>query len=377
MKTVGIITMHRPNNYGSYLQTFATYKFITELGYDTKVIDYAYPTEYHRSLVKTRKTDNIKQSWMHRKLSGLFRRLLHIDTARHLDKMRKFYQQNIKLTRTFNSAEELRKAPPLFDIYVTGSDQVWNPEFTGKDTSFLLSWIPDGKRRIAYSASFSIRELPSDVTELYESNLKKYNAIGIRERSDILTSMNGIKGEVVLDPTFLYNKSQWISILGDTSKSKGKYILCYLLNYKFNPYPYAYNVIEHLQKQTGYKVVIIDGDPADTLRGYRIAGNLGPEDFVSLFAHAGYVVTNSFHGTAFAINFEKPFLTIVNSDTKSKDNRQSSLIDEFGISSQRVIRKGDNLNNINPDIVVEWHERLTRLREESIRFLVDALNDKS
>lgn len=377
MKTVGIITMHRPDNYGSYLQTFATFKFISKLGYDVKVIDYAYPTKYHKSLHKTKEKTKIKRSWIHRKLSGFFRRILHIDSSIHACKMKRFYQKYLKFTKIYNSAQELTNNPPLFNIYVTGSDQVWNPEFTGNDTTFLLSWVPNGRKKIAYSASFSVSELPIKMRQNYEKYLKEYNSISIREQSDILNSMNGIKGKLVLDPIFLFNKTQWINLLGDPLKCEGKYILCYLLSYKFNPYPYAYNVIKQIHRQTGYKVVIIDGDPADTLRGFKIVGNLGPEDFVSLFAHSSYIISNSFHGTAFAINFEIPFSTIVNSNPNNKDNRQLSLVNEFKISKNRVIRNGENVNSINADRIVEWHEKLKELRKESILFLRDALNDKS
>lgn len=376
MKSVGIITMHRPDNYGSYLQTFATYKFISDMGYDVRVIDYAYPTEYHKSIISSKEQicKKTKPSFVHRKITGLFRRILHIDLQEHLEKMQNFYRRNVRFTKRYNSGEELSNDPPNFDIYVTGSDQVWNPEYTGTDTSFLLSWAPKEKKRIAFSASFAIKQLPECVKDIYASNLKQYQSIGIREQSDILKELGGIKGELVLDPTFLYNKAQWIKITGNTPLINRKYILCYLLTYKYNPFPYAYKVIKKLQSTTGFGVVIIDGDPADTLRGWRVVGNLGPEDFVCLFANASYIITSSFHGTAFAINFEKPFFTIVDNCPKSNDNRQLSLVNEFEIPETNILVNNINIKNMEVNFNIGWHERLESLRLKSKNFLKEALS---
>lgn len=369
--SVGIITMHRPDNYGSYLQTFATFKYIQDLGYQVKVIDYAYPTDYHKNLLKDSKVPNKRHmSFIHKKASGILRRLIGIDEHEHQTKMHNFYVNNLDFTETYHTAEELRTNPPCFDIYLTGSDQVWNPEYTGKDTSFLLSWVPEGRIKLAFSSSFAVKILSEDLKQLYIDNLRQYKHISVREHSDILQCM-GISGRVTLDPTFLFNKIQWMSITSSQPIVKGNYILCYLLGYKFDPYPFAYKLIDKVRKLTKYKVVVIDGDPYDTLRGYKIMGGLGPTDFINLFAFSSFVITSSFHGTAFAINFEKPFFTIINN--KNNDNRQVSLVKEFNISEDHIVSLDTNIKSVKPIQTVNWKDQLDNLRKESTTFLKDSI----
>ena len=372
-KTVGIITMHRPDNYGSYLQTYATFKFIHNLGYNVKVIDYAYPTDYHKSLVKVKAVSKGRHlSFIHKKVSGLFRRMLRIDAREHQIRMQDFYAENLSFTKAYNKAEELKKDPPYFDIYVTGSDQVWNPEFTGKDTTFLLSWVPQGKTKIAFSSSFAVKKLSEEEKKLYGEYLKDYKHISIREYSDILRNL-GITGKVTLDPTFLISKTQWMSITSEHPLVEGNYILCYLLGYKFDPYPFAYKLIDRVRKETKYKVVVIDGDPYDTLRGYKVMGGMGPSDFINLFAYSSFVITSSFHGTAFAINFEKPFITIINKGTN--DNRQVSLVREFNISVDHIVSLDDDVKTLHPCQNVDWSEKLNDLRAMSATYLTKSLEE--
>lgn len=128
-----------------------------------------------------------------------------------------------------------------------------------------------------------------------------------------------------------------------------------------------------MQRKTGYKVVMIDADPINILKGYKLFNEIGPEEFISLFQNASYVITSSFHGTAFSINFEKPFITVVDDDKSNKDNRQISLIRELGVSLERVAWKGKNVNVIKLDENIEWHEELEIKRAYSIEYFKQAL----
>lgn len=365
--------MHRPDNYGSYLQTFATYEFVKQHGFLPTVIDYAYPTSYHRSIRLGKKVEKPKVSFWHRKISGLCRRLICANHEVHTRKMRLFYEKHITMSKSYGTAEELRANPPEYDIYISGSDQVWNPNFIGHDTSFFLLWTKDCKKRIAYASSFAIKEIPLEYKESFSRCLKRFESIGIRERSNIISNLIGKESNVVLDPTFLFTQKEWAQMIRTKPLIKGKYILCYILSYNFRPYPYAYDLIKHIQKKTGYKVVLIDGDPIDILRGYKVMGENGPEDFVSLFMNASYVITSSFHGTAFAINFGKPFITIVDNDRFNTDDRQLSLVRELGVSMSRVVKKGENVNLIEVNENIEWHSSLEIARAYSIEFFKNAL----
>lgn len=369
--------MHRPDNYGSHLQTVATCKFIESVGYKPIVVDYCYPNSYHVSFRKAEK-HVVKHSrckyFIEKKISGLCRRFLRVDKNKHLSLMASFYKRNITMTQTYETANDLLASPPLFDIYMTGSDQVWNPVFVGHDATFFLSWAPENKKRIAYASSFAVKEIPQEYKSDYAKYLSKYDSIGVRERSHILEDLIHRKTKVVLDPTFLFDLRGWGGIVKESEPLlSGKYILCYLLGYNFNPYPYAYEIIEKVKRETGYKVVMIDSDPINIMRGYKVVCNIGPDEFVNLFENASYVITSSFHGTAFAVNFEKPFFTIVDDDRENKDNRQVSLIEELGISKKRCVSKNTPLEVVHVDENVGWHDTLEKRRCFSKEYLIKAL----
>ena len=376
MKTAGIITMHAVANYGSYLQTYATCKYIEKMtflgGVMPTIIDYRFPTEYHKSIAKSRKSEVPKPTWLQMKIAGLCGRIVKLNPALRMQRMKDFYEKYIRMTRPYNDAQDLRDNPPKFDYYITGSDQVWNPEWVGEDTSFMLSWVKDEGKMVAYGASFAIKQLPKGIEELYKKQLMRYDAISVREKSDILQRM-GLESRVVLDPTFLLNKEEWSEIISSQRLVKKKYILCYLLRYTYDPYPYVHEVIKWVKKQTDYEVVIIGPEVELILKGYKVMPNCGPLEFLNLFANAEFVITSSFHGTSFAINFNKQFFTIL--DNKATlDNRQVSLIETLGLSSSCMIKKGTPAFQLAmPNLDYSSLTGIEECRNQSKEFLRKAL----
>ncbi|MDE6218486.1 MAG: polysaccharide pyruvyl transferase family protein, partial [Muribaculaceae bacterium] len=149
--------------------------------------------------------------------------------------------------------------------------------------------------------------------------------------------------------------------------------LCYLIGYSFNPFPYADEVIKKIKRATGYKVVMIAGEPINILRGYKVMNDCTPEEFLNLFYNASYVITSSFHGTAFAINFGIPFTSIVD-NLSNNDNRQTSLISKVGMGSHGVLRKDEDLTNFIPMKTSDsYAPLLEECRESSQRYLLDSL----
>lgn len=337
MKRIGIITMHAVRNYGSYLQTYALYKYLESLGHEVFIIDYKFPLEYHKSLHINDGTKTIEPKWIEKKIAGLCSRIVKLNPDLYEQRMASFYKDNINFTRPYESIEALACNPPIFDVYITGSDQVWNPYWVGVDTNFLLSWVEQNKLKISYAASFAIKELPEKYNDLYCKYLRQYNYISIREESDILKKM-GLHGQVVLDPTFLLDKYEWQKIIPSKPLIEGKYILCYLLRYSYDPYPYANKVITWVKKKLKCKVIIIGPEVESILKGNTVLPNCGPIDFLNLFFNASFVITSSFHGTSFAINFQKNFFTIID-DKKTLDNRQVSLINMLSIPQSCVVKK--------------------------------------
>ncbi len=367
--------MHAVANYGSYLQTYATCKYIEKMTLGEvipTIIDYRFPTKYHKSIARKRKSEVPEPTWLQMKIAGLCGRIVKLNPALRMHRMEEFYEKYIRMTRPYNNAEDLRDNPPTFDYYITGSDQVWNPEWVGEDTSFMLSWVKDESRKVAYGASFAIKSLTSEIEEIYKNQLERYDAISVREKSDILKRM-GLESRVVLDPTFLLNKIEWSEIIPSERLFKKKYILCYLLRYTYDPYPYVHEVIKWVKKRTGYEVVIIGPEVEFILKGYKVMPNCGPLEFLNLFANAEFVITSSFHGTSFAINFNKQFFTILDSKA-TLDNRQVSLIETLGLPESCMVKKGTPVSQLAmTNLDYTSLKRIEERREQSKDFLRKAL----
>lgn len=370
-ETVAIITMHRVYNYGSILQTMALHMFLKCHGYHPLIVDYQFPNEYHHS-VASRKAVEYKISRLRQHINGLCHRWIKPDPE-HRKKGFEDCLNQLSLTKRYETERELRQNPVKADIYLTGSDQVWNPRYVGKDLSFLLSWVSknNGIRKISYGASFGTKNINDDYLSIMEPWLKEYDNLSVRENNDILPKI-GLRNNIVLDPTFLLDKSAWNAIIDKKPMIRGKYILCYLIGYSFNPFPYADKVIKHIKKKTGYKVVMISGEPLNILRGYKLVNDCTPNEFINLFYHASYVITSSFHGTAFAINFGIPFTTIVD-DKTDNDNRQRSLVEYIGLGNKGILKNNTPVSEISIMKDSTFAPNLEEKRIVSQTFLLNAL----
>lgn len=381
-KTAGILTMHSVVNYGSRLQTLATYEFIRKEGYEPKVIDYRYPTEYHlknsHNFTNNKRSGcKCKESLPHRIKTKLAKIILRPDKNKRLKKFNEFYNKHILLTRPYNSKEELSEDPPIFNVYVAGSDQIWNPFFIHHDTSFFLAWTPNGSKKISYASSVAVKHIPEEFIGNIKDNLSSFSAISVRENPEFLNHLLNKDVKQVLDPTFLLTKTEWTKYFNKKPIIRGKYILCYILSYSYDPYPYIYEVINKVKKELGYKVIIIDGDLAKYFQGYNIYVNGGPEEFLNLFYNAEFVITTSFHGTAFALNFERNFLSVID-NASNNDNRILNICRKFGLEDKCIVRKNDDASKIVlPEIDTDYlRNKLEEQRIDSIEYFRSSLNDK-
>ncbi len=379
MGKVGIITMHRVKNYGSALQAYATQYVVEKLGYECEIIDYQYPNVYqfergyyHDPVWKFIIKSNLwwlRSKWRkHNKLKYRFKQ---------------FYKNFLKLSSFFDSPQSIRSAPPAYDIYLTGSDQVWNPKYAKGDTVFLLDFVTS-KKKIAYAASFASDKLEGQFANSFKPLLQQYEAISVREAGGkkIIKDLLGKDVPVVLDPTLLLDADEWsrLSSLCAKHSCRGKkYILVYMLDYSFAPSPVIYDVIRRLQEQTSYEVVSIKKLDENRISPYKTVEEAGPLEFLQLFKHASYVVTSSFHGTAFAINFGIPLFPIIPPSSMS-DDRQTSLlksldIEQCGIPTDIDVKTLD-LERI-ADISQRGRVNLQKLRKESIACLEHMLSGKT
>lgn len=338
----GIITMHKVPNYGSHLQAYALQEAVNDMGYDAELIDYKYPNEYHIA----RDKDLTKKKLS---LGGFIKSVLKspiiifnkIIFARQRKLFHDFEDKFFKLSCSYNSQEEIKKEKTVYDIYITGSDQVWNPRFACGDDVYMCNFGDFEKPRVAYGASVAATNIPESMKSIYKENLAKYKSIGIRDASskESLEKITGRNIDVVCDPVFLRSKSQW-NELSKLSKLKlpKKYILIYILTYSFEPYPQIIKIIEDVKNNLNLPVVFVN----TSLRHYfqikpdKNIFTASVPDFLKLFANASYVITTSFHGTAFSLIFQRQFLSIIN-DSK-KDSRISDLQNSVGMDNYCTMR---------------------------------------
>ena len=326
-KRIGIITMHKVWNVGSALQAYATQKSIENLGHSSELIDYKYPNIEHRAAqgnIKEAKDLNIKGL-----LRMIAQKIKRTITRPKVNLYQKFYNDFFKCSdKTYDTRCSLSETPPLYDIYMTGSDQVWNPKYIGYDTNYFLDFAPEEKKKISYASSFSSKNIPSHLYNIYSEKLSKYDNISVRESSAqaIVKKMTGKNASVVCDPTLLLNNDDWMQIANtSTVKPQESYILVYVLGYAYNPYPEIYNYIERVIAELRLPVIYLNTIPGRLKGKYKQINidNWGPVEFLHLVKNAKFIVTDSFHGTAFALNFGTPFISCV----KSKDSSDSRMLD--------------------------------------------------
>ncbi len=374
MNKVGIITIHRINNYGSVLQAYALQRACEELGYKAKIIDYCFPNGFHAHNRYATATDSQpnEPTWI-KALFALALKRQHKGIGAFV----KRYQHLSE--KQYHLPDELKKDAPVYDVYITGSDQLWNPRHCNGDPSFMLHFAPDNAVKMSYAASIGTNEIPEELLPLYKELLGRYSKIAVREKSgiEVIRNLTGKEAAVVLDPTLLLDSKQWNEIAKNKRPFKGKYILCYFLNYSFNAFPYVDDLAREMQKQTGYEIVRVARPPhylGEPRTHYRVGAS--PEEFLSLVRDSEMVLTTSFHGTAFAVNYGKPVLTVVK-DRNASDSRQVSLMESLGLNDQIITIQDPLTNASQAQYDVEKEQtRLSKLRESSLDYLRKALSNE-
>ena len=385
MSKIGFITIQQAN-FGSVLQTFATSYILKKMGQHPVLIDYQYPTEYHRKNAMGREAKRYVAPLLKRIWKNIFKcsyRLLHgmpvgqkayqkwaaeISSKKFIE-----FQNQIEKTPVSYDKDSILKNPPVFDMYMTGSDQTWNPRYYANDYSFLLNFAPDNKPKVAYAASYGTSEFYPQYADDYSKYLKRYKAISTRESTGVRMTkeLAGIEAVHCCDPTLLLTKEDWMHFAAKDNPIKGKYVLVYIQAYAINPYPYADDLIRRVKKLIGAEhVIVLSSEVYEFAKGFKAMIGAGPREFLRLFADASFVVCCSFHSVAFSINFRKPFYAIAGS-VPTKDNRQSDILEVLGLNS-RVKTVGDKLPETVEELSLDYslyEERIQTLRSQSFDYL--------
>lgn len=367
---IGIITMHRVQNYGSALQAYALQQKLSQNGYDSTIIDYHYfYLGYNPSLLQ----------FVIDKTKRLLKALLRHPVSH--TRFVLFQWRYMKLTWREYTKNGLVKNPPQFDVYMTGSDQVWNAKFTLGDTNFLLKFAPAGAPRCSYASSFACNSVPEKYQDDFKTELSKYQSILVRERSgvDIVKSLTGKEAKVVCDPTLLLKDLDYKPLATKSKiKRNAPYILVYILDYMYDPFPDIYQIIRKVKAILGLKVVYMGIgknkiDPEDN--DCDIIKDAGPLEFLWLIENASFVITTSFHGTAFATIFHKPLFSVVN-NVEAHDGRMQTLLLSIHQSDSIIaFNEIPSEELIKSNKIVSKEEYVQNLRDNSTHALLESLKN--
>ncbi len=363
---IGILTIHNAINYGSALQAYAMQKYISSIDKTNHVyiIDYRIhrletmykPKLFKSYIVKKLKAFKIKTALIELKESYFDRRIKKV-----MNKGFKSFWRNYNLIcRNCYSYKDIQKEE--FDIIFCGSDQIWNESIVGRDINvFLLDFNLNKTKRFAYAAS-GLALLDNNIIRKLES----FDSIGIRE-SDAFAYINKYfpnKSQLVIDPTFLLDKFEWDKF---TYNIKGKYIFEYLLYDDETCISLGENLAEKynlqiikLNRLTNKARITLNNGKQKILKTNRI------DTFLSLIKHAEFVITNSFHGTAFSIIFEKDFYSVKH----GSGNRQLTLLNEIGLEDRFIENICEEKDKIN---YVDARKRIHKFIKSSQDFIKEAL----
>lgn len=384
---IGVITHYRTDdNYGAVLQCYALQKYLNSKGHDAFLIDYSESSKSFKKSV----LDFVKS--IGRVVICLFsterrRKYKEIQYYVHLREKNKilnkdrcfaeFLRDNLKFSSiAYKSIKHLQKNPPQANIYITGSDQVWNPPLALEATcAWYLNFGSSFTKRISYAASIG-RDITKQEETQFKAYLDRFDAISVREQSalDFCFKM-GYKGaQLVLDPTLLATIDLFLPLIKPEFRIKNRFLFLYYLNVE-NDSDIKWSQIEQFLIAKDLEIVSVGSSgylPAiEILPSKYKNSNLTIPQWLSSVYYSECVVTTSFHGTAFAILMHRPFVAILlNNKYSSGNGRILSLLNLLHLEN-RILTDRNTLNEIMT-IPIDWDnvDRILRAeRLKSRRFL--------
>lgn len=371
---ISIITITKVNNYGAELQSFALQHKMQMMGADAEIIDYLFykNREFRREKIsepfypfplKKRVKEYLLPivEW----IKALPNRKANLRRAAGFEA---FHKKNTRFSqKRYRSYSELYNAQLDYDIYCVGSDQVWNPSCFTNLNPYFLTFAPKDKHKFSYASSFGVSSIPESAKEGYQLGLNNLDCISVRERSGVslVKQIANKEATEVVDPTLLLSSSEWHQVASTNKVPRGRYLLIYTLTDS----PIATQAAIDIAKEKGLNVVrICKGAYVQDKKESGITNiiDAAPDDFIGLFEHADFVVTNSFHGTVFSLIFNRQFLIYLKRG-KANNSRQEDLLKNVELSN-RIVYEGDEPNKDAIDFS-QANALLANLKEKSEAYL--------
>lgn len=359
--------------YGTMLQALALQEKVEQLGYQAELIDFKQDNSLSRyEMLKLR----IKRMPVYIKERKKYRALA--DSREKIKEKNELFEQFYKTylhvgKKKYTTTQQLMENPPVYDGYVVGSDQTWNPFVANSPEAFFLPFVENKSKKGSYGPSLAVKSLSDEKEKEYRKKLSNFSFLSCREQdgAQLLSRITQKEVKCVLDPTLLLSAKEWGKYC-EFEIPKEPYILVYFLGEKSE----HRRAVEKIQKLTNWKIISL---PAAYLEmennDYKKVWG-GPKEFLSLIRGAALICTDSFHGTMFSINFQRNFFSFCkssDSEESSENSRLYSALNIFGLSN-RIIHNMDNLTA--EDISIDYKNVIPILEEQrrdSIEYLENML----
>lgn len=363
-KEICLITRHAIVNYGSFLQTLATQDILNQNGLKVTVLDYVRDDEHYKNVTELllKKSKKWNKNVINRSIYRIVHGPDHVISGIVFEKYRKKY---LNLSKRISSVAEEYNVIPQADIYCTGSDQVWGEIGSNDlDSAYFLNFKrKENSKCISLSASFGKSAYPEERMKKFSELLKKYSDITVREDSavKIVESVNN-KAEKILDPTLIAGCEYWDKFINRKRKIPHKYVLLYQLNSNPKMDEYA----EQFAKNANLPLVRVSVEFYNKTKPGKFKWCLSPFDFLNYVKNAEYMITDSFHGTVFAMMFHVQFLEIL---PPEKQARNKSILKQFNLED-RILNDFNSFDFINNHIDYSDVERLLNIEQVKSRKLI-------
>lgn len=353
---VATITYQRADNYGAALQMLALQKVLASQGADGWVIDYTSPY-----MSRPYSLAALKRKGFVRFCLGLAYSIVRFPRSFAFAEFRRHLQFTRRL-----APPELPSLNDEFDGFIAGSDQVWNDDINNGDPAYFLKFVDQPCKKLSYAASFGFSSFRSEQVVSYRERLAEFSVLNVREESarEIISELLGRSANVTLDPTLLLSACEWRELIAPERLIPQNYVLLYHITFSRKLVEYA----ERVARIRGLRLIAVPF-PLGKIVRHTPQLSAGPYEWLRLVRDAELVVTDSFHGCAFAINFNKDFIV----ETTGASTRIHNIIDRYKLQECYLSNRVPG----SPDIAIDWpsvNEKLEADRTASIRILGESLD---
>lgn len=360
---VGLLTVHCSKNPGASLQAHALAKKISELGGDVEIINYC--PQFFLDPMDPMK----RKSWSAKeKLKAVVIGRAQLKRYKLFQEFNQRYLPAISVR--YDTPDDLKAAEMAFDVYLCGSDQIWNPENVSNDTSFFFDYVPQNKAVLAsYAASIGQDNLSVRDQEWIRKGIERFDYISIREKSGVTLARKLLNSDRIvqsIDPTLLFPGDYWRGMTQEPDENLPEK---YILYYPIQNTAFSYDVIEQLKKETGLRCIALDGGVKKNPHANMQIRSYGPCEFLWLIDHAEYVITNSFHGTVLSLLMNKRIISYRHS---TRNSRIESILGLLNLNEIQI-NDLEDLKEIDWKRIARKEKMIDELLKEERRSAEDYL----